>query len=105
MALRETLTQIAIMGSNNLSDRASALRDKILGLNIELQKAQLQLEMAEGAPDRLESYTAELRMADICPHCWIGDGIRNDVRAIGGGTAAVDLFRCSGCREVFEVDA
>jgi hypothetical protein len=78
----------------NLMGERAALKAKILQLDDEIAAAKKAVSRASVYPMTWPT--------SKCPVCWLNNKDEL-VRAISGGTAQCDYYRCASCNEDFEV--
>lgn len=101
MSVGNYMADVAKQLAASKERQAETLRHEREDLRAKMEKIEQQLSVAQNAAGRASMYP--ITGGDtICPVCWV-NGEQASVRAIGGGTATFDRFRCNGCNQEFQV--
>lgn len=97
MSVANLLIQEASRVSANARYRAEGLQIEKRNLETRLSQIQAQLDAADFALDRLNSYRPIIGDDLQCFRCWMETGRQSVLSPIGGGTTKEDLYRCHTC--------
>jgi hypothetical protein len=81
-------------------DTAEKLDAQRAGLQAAFHKLKAELDIANRALDRADSYVPELDGKPQCPECYVKTGRNSELTRIED-TARTDNYRCSTCKTTF----
>jgi hypothetical protein len=103
MGSHNELRQKAEELAADFANEASHLERERARLQRELAGIETRIETAHQGRHRVDNFSPVVDGQQQCPICWVRDERASALEPIGGGTDAVDLFRCRECRNEFEL--
>ena len=97
MNAEEMLRERAAKAAASVEQRTTGLETEIFDLEAALANKKAELDAANGALERLNSYVPSLGGQLQCPDCWVFRQRHESLVAVPGGRYGIDLFRCPHC--------
>jgi hypothetical protein len=104
MGIVDELRRAAEHLAANASREADDHRKRLEELAKETADLKHQFELQTSAAQRLEGYEPILGK-EVCPWCWIMDGVKSGMRHIPSGRDDLDAIRCDRCNKIWEARA